>query len=158
MYEENLRRMNISIPEAPRPAGAYVPVTRSGNLLFVSGQIPVRDGRLCHTGKVTASNIADAQDSARLCAINILAQLKSELKSLDMIQSIVKISGFVNAGPDFTEHPKVIDAASQLLFEIFGEDGRHARVAMGASGLPLDAMTEIDAIVMVKDSRTGTSG
>lgn len=136
--------------DAPRPAGTYLPVTRAGNLLFVSGQIPVRDGKLCFAGKVNSHNLEEARESARLCASNILLQIRAELKGLENVR-IIKITGFVNADPQFHDHPKVIDAASELLIETLGEDGRHARAAVGVSGLPLGAMTEIDAIVLVRD-------
>ncbi len=150
MIDEKLKSLGIDLPVAPKPAGSYIPVIVSEKFAFVSGQIPILDGKVVHTGKVTESNLAEGQKSAKLCALNILAQLKRELSSLDRISRIVKISGFVNCGPDFTMHPKVINSASDMLFEIFGESGRHARIAIGVSSLPLDAMTEIDAIVEIK--------
>lgn len=150
MIDEKLKSLGIDLPVAPKPAGSYIPVIVSEKFAFVSGQIPILDGKVVHTGKVTESNLAEGQKSAKLCALNILAQLKRELSSLDRISRIVKISGFVNCGPDFTMHPKVINSASDMLFEIFGESGRHARIAIGVSSLPMDAMTEIDAIVEIK--------
>ncbi|RNJ79110.1 MAG: RidA family protein [Nitrosopumilus sp. H8] len=146
--EEKLESLGISLPDPPAPAGSYVPVSRAGGLLFVSGQIPVRDGKVAYTGRVSDSNILQAQESARLCAINILAQIKKTVP-LDDISQIVRLSGFVNAEPGFTKHPQVINAASDLLYEVFGERGRHSRIAVGVAGLPLDSMTEIDAIVEV---------
>ena len=139
------------MPTPPAPAGSYVPVIISGNTAFVSGQIPLVDGKVVFTGKVTDENMDDAKKSAKICAINILAQLKREIGSLDKITRIVKLSGFVNSAPEFTKHPLVINAASDMLFEIFGEKGKHARVAMGVASLPLGSMTEIDAIVELSE-------
>jgi enamine deaminase RidA (YjgF/YER057c/UK114 family) len=147
MIEEKLESIGIKLPNPPTPAGSYVPVIRTGNLLFISGQIPMEDGKVIFTGKVSDNNLETAQKSARMCAINILAQIKRELGNLDKVTRIVKLSGFVNSMSDFTQHPKVINPASDLLFEIFGEKGKHARVAVGVACLPLDSMTEIDAIV-----------
>ena len=150
MIEEKIASLGIKLPNPPIPAGSYVPVVRSGNLLFVSGQIPIEDGRVAFTGKVSEDNLDSAQKSARLCAINILAQLKKELGDLEKVTKIVRISGFVNSVPEFTQQPKVINPASDLFFEIFGEDGKHSRIAVGVASLPLNSMTEIDAIVEVK--------
>ncbi|MEK6822007.1 MAG: RidA family protein, partial [Thermoproteota archaeon] len=130
--------------------GSYIPVVKSGNLLYVSGQIQMEDGKVVFTGKVSDANIETAQKSARICAINILAQLKKELGDLEKISRIVRLSGFVNSGPEFTQQPKVINAASDLFYEIFGECGKHSRIAVGVSSLPLNSMTEIDAIVETK--------
>lgn len=149
MIEDKLSELGIKIPDAPAPAGSYIPVVVSGNLAFVSGQVPIKDGKIAYTGKVSDENIEEGQKSARLCLINILSQLKRELGTLDKISRIVKLSGFVNCREDFAKHPKVINGASDLLYEIFGEKGRHSRIAIGASNLPLDSMTEIDAIVEI---------
>jgi enamine deaminase RidA (YjgF/YER057c/UK114 family) len=147
MIEEKLESIGVKLPNPPTPAGSYVPVIRTGNLLFISGQIPMEDGKVIFTGKVSDNNLETAQKSARMCAINILAQIKRELGSLDKVTRIVKLSGFVNSMSDFTQHPKVINPASDLFFEIFGDKGKHSRVAVGVACLPLDSMTEIDAIV-----------
>ena len=149
MIEEKIKSIGIKLPNPPSPAGSYIPVVKSGNLLYVSGQIPMEDGKVVFTGKVSDANIETAQKSARICAINILAQLKKELGDLEKISKIVRISGFVNSVPEFTQHPKVINAASDLLYEIFGECGKHTRIAIGVSSLPLNSMTEIDAIVEI---------
>ncbi|MEO2201830.1 MAG: RidA family protein, partial [Nitrosopumilus sp.] len=125
------------------------PVIRTGNLLFISGQIPMEDGKVVFTGKVSDDNLEEAQKSARMCAINILAQIKRETGDLDKIFRIVRLSGFVNSSQEFTQHPKVINAASDLIFEIFGEKGKHSRIAVGVTSLPLGSMTEIDAIVEI---------
>ena len=150
MIEEKIKSIGIKLPNPPSPAGSYIPVVKSGNLLYVSGQIPMEDGKVVFTGKVSDTNIETAQKSARICAINILAQLKKELGDLEKISRIVRLSGFVNSGPEFTQQPKVINAASDLLYEIFGECGKHSRIAVGVSSLPLNSMTEIDAIVETK--------
>jgi len=150
MIEEKIKSIGVSLPIPPNPAGSYIPVVKSGNLLFVSGQIPMEDGKVSFTGKVSDANIDMAQKSARICVINILAQLKKELGDLEKISRIVRLSGFVNSVPEFTQHPKVINAASDLLYEIFGECGKHTRIAVGVSSLPLNSMTEIDAIVEIR--------
>ncbi len=150
MIEEKIKLIGIKLPIPPSPAGSYIPVVKSGNLLYVSGQIPMEDGKVIFTGKVSDTNIETAQKSARICAINILAQLKKELGDLEKISKIVRLSGFVNSVPEFTQQPKVINAASDLFYEIFGECGKHSRIAVGVSSLPLNSMTEIDAIVEIR--------
>lgn len=150
MIEEKIKSIGIKLPIPPNPAGSYIPVVKSGNLLFVSGQVPIEDGKVTFTGKVSDANIETAQKSARICAINILAQLKKELGDLEKISKIVRLSGFVNSVPEFTQQPKVINAASDLFYEIFGENGKHSRIAVGVSSLPLNSMTEIDAIVEIR--------
>jgi enamine deaminase RidA (YjgF/YER057c/UK114 family) len=148
VIEKRLEEMGITLPAPPKPAGSYVPVVTTGNLAFVSGQIPVQDGRVAVTGKVpTERSIEDAQKAAKICAINILSQLKASLGSLDRITRIVRVSGFVNSTLDFAEHPKIINAASDFFFEIFGEKAKHSRIAVGVSSLPLGATVEIDATV-----------
>ncbi len=150
MIEEKLKSLNIVLPIPPKPAGAYIPVVKSENTVYVSGQIPIEDGTVAFKGKVpSVQSLEQAQKAAKLCAINALAQLKSELGSLDKISRILRVSGFVNSEPDFTEQPKVINAASDLLFEIFGEKGQHSRIAVGVTSLPLGATVEIDMIVQV---------
>lgn len=141
--------MGLSLPDPPIPAGSYVPAVRTGNLLFISGQIPMEGGKVVFTGKVSDSNLEVAQKSARMCAINILAQIKREVGDLDKVSKIVRLSGFVNSVSEFSQQPKVINSASDLFFEIFGEKGKHSRIAVGVSSLPLDSMTEIDAIVEI---------
>jgi enamine deaminase RidA (YjgF/YER057c/UK114 family) len=147
LIEEKLKTLGVTLPNPPTPAGSYVPAIKTGNLLFISGQIPMEDGKVIFTGKVTNENIETAKKSAKMCAINLLAQMKRELGSLDKVTKIVRISGFINSDPEFYEHPKIINAASDLFFEIFGDKGKHSRIAVGVACLPLNAMTEIDAIV-----------
>jgi len=150
MIEKRLKELGIIIPNAPKPAGSYIPVVLTGKLAFVSGQIPIKDGQIVYQGKVgTTQSIDDAQEAAKLCIINGLAQIEAYCGTLDNLEKIIKISGFVNSTKDFTEHPKVINAASDLLMKIFGEKGRHSRIAIGVSSLPLNATVEIDMIVEI---------
>ncbi|MFB1006694.1 MAG: RidA family protein [Nitrosopumilus sp.] len=135
MIEEKLKTLEITLPTPPTPAGSYVPAIKTGNLLFISGQIPMEDGKVIFTGKVTDDNIETAKKSAKMCAINLLAQMKRELGSLDKVTKIVRISGFINSDPEFYEHPKIINAASDLFFEIFGDKGKHSRIAVGVACL-----------------------
>jgi enamine deaminase RidA (YjgF/YER057c/UK114 family) len=150
VIEEKLQSLNISLPTPPKPAGSYIPVVVSKSWAFVSGQIPIKDGKVAFIGKVpTAQSIENAQKAAKLCAINALAQLKAELGDLDKIQKIIKVSGFVNSEQNFSEHPKVINAASDFLYDVFGEKGKHSRIAIGANSLPLDSTVELDMIVEI---------
>ena len=150
MIEERLGALNIILPSPPKPVGSYLPVVITGKLAFVSGQIPIKDGKVIYAGKVSKDlSVEDAQKAARLCVINALAQLKTELGSLDRISKIDKVSGFVNSPPEFTDQPKVINGASDLLFEIFGQKGQHTRIAVGVSSLPLNSAVEIDLIVEI---------
>ena len=147
MIEEKIKSLKITLPNPPTPAGSYIPAVKTGNLLFISGQIPMEEGKVLFTGKVSDDNLETAQKSAKMCAINLLAQMKRELGDLDKVTRIVRLSGFVNSDPEFYQHPKVINAASDLIFEIFGDKGKHSRIAVGVACLPLNSMTEIDAIV-----------
>ena len=147
MIEEKLASLGISLPTPPEPAGSYVPVVVSGNLAFVAGQIPIEGKHVKFTGKV--DSIETAQEAARLCTINALAQLKSSLGSLDRIKRVIKVTGFVNCEPSFIDHAKVINGASDLLVNIFGEKGKHVRAAVGVIGLPLDSTVEIEFIVEI---------
>ena len=148
MIVERLADMGITLTDPPQPAGSYTPVVLVGNLAFVSGQIPLQDGRVAYTGSVNESNLETARDSARLCAVNVLSQLQKKI-GLERVQRIVRINGFVRAGPEFISHPKVIDAASELFRQIFEDRGMHTRTAVGVASLPLGSMTEIDAIVQI---------
>jgi enamine deaminase RidA (YjgF/YER057c/UK114 family) len=150
MIDERLASLGITLPTPPKPAGSYIPVVKTGNIVFVSGQIPMKDGQVQFKGQVpTDISVEDAQSAARLCTINILAQLKSELGTLDKISRIVRVSGFVSSSQEFYEHPKIINAASDLLYEIFGEKGKHARIAVGVASLPLNSAVEIDLIAEI---------
>ena len=148
MIEDRLRELSIELPTPPSPAGSYIPVVTTGNLAFVSGQIPMREGKVVFEGKVPEQqSLESARDAAKICIINGLAQLKADLGSLDKIRKFVRISGFVNSSPNFTEQPKVINAASDLLVEIFGDIAKHSRIAVGVASLPLNSTVEIDMVV-----------
>lgn len=145
--ENRLKDLGITLPEAPNPVGSYVTCVETGNLLFLSGILPFREGRLIRTGRVGETlSIQEAQEDARQVVINCLSILRSYLGSLDKIKRCIKINGYVASSNDFIDQPKVLNAASDLLFEIFGEAGRHARSAIGVSVLPLNAPIEIDFI------------
>ncbi|HJU13139.1 MAG TPA: RidA family protein [Candidatus Nitrosotalea sp.] len=153
MIEEKIASLRISLPIPPKPAGSYIPAVRTGNLVFVSGQIPIKDGKVEFQGKVPSDvPVEVAQNAARLCIINVLAQLKAEIGTLDKVVKIVRVSGFVNSTPDFADQPRIINAASDLLFEIFGESGKHARVAVGVASLPLNSTVEIDLVAEVSQA------
>jgi enamine deaminase RidA (YjgF/YER057c/UK114 family) len=148
--EEKLKELGIILSEAPKPLGSYVPCVQTGNLLFLSGMLPLREGKLTKTGRVGESvSIEEAQEDARQCVVNALSVLKSYPGDLNKIKKCVKLNGYVASSQDFTEQPKVLNAASDLLFEIFGEAGRHARAAVGVSALPLNSPIEIDFIFEV---------
>ena len=150
MIKDRLNELGIVLPTPPNPAGTYVPVVVSGKLAFVSGQIPVKDGQVVYQGKVlNEKSISDAQNASKLCIINGLSQLNAYFGTLDNLLKIVKISGFVNSTEGFFDHPKIINAASDLLVDIFGEKGKHSRIAVGVSSLPLNATVEIDMIVEI---------
>jgi enamine deaminase RidA (YjgF/YER057c/UK114 family) len=154
MIEEKILSLGIQLPEAPRSAGSYVQIVTTGNLLFVSGQIPVDPGsiplQVRFKGKVGKDlSVKEGQEAARLCMINALAQLKSVLGNLDKIKKFVKVSGFVNCDASFTKHPQVINGASDFIVQLFGEKGRHSRSAIGASSLPLDSAVELEVIVEI---------
>ena len=148
MIEGKLKELGIELPTPPSPAGSYIPVVTTGNLAFVSGQIPMKEGKVIFEGKVPEQqSLESARDAAKICIINGLAQLKANLESLDKITKFVRISGFVNSNPEFTEQPKVINAASDLLVEIFGDMAKHSRIAVGVASLPLNSTVEIDMVV-----------
>lgn len=144
-----LTELGIVLPNPPAPVAAYVPFVLAGKLLFISGQIPSVAGKVQYTGKLGDTvNLADGQAAARLCAINLLAQAQAAV-GLDAVRQVVKLTGFVACVPVFTQHPQVINAASELLQTVFGESGRHARAAVGAPSLPLDSSVEIEAVFAV---------
>lgn len=148
--DATLQTMGLRLPKAGAPAGAYVPVVRSGNLLFVSGQIPVEEDGTRHVGRCgEGTSIETAANAARLCALNILAQVKAEIGSLDGVVRIVKVNGYVNSTPDFGDHPKVINGASDLFVALFGDRGRHARAAIGVANLPFGVVVEVEATIEI---------
>jgi enamine deaminase RidA (YjgF/YER057c/UK114 family) len=149
--DDKLKELGIELPTPPTPVAAYVPVVQTGNLCFVSGQLPMKDGRLMAVGHVP--NTCDepkAIEGAKLCAINILAQLKAHLGSLDRIKRVVRINGFVQSERGFLNQPQVINGASEFLVAVLGDKGKHSRAAVGVAELPMDASVEIDAIVEVE--------
>ena len=150
MIDEKLASLNITLPDPPKPAGSYVPVIIAGRLVFVSGQIPLKEGKVQYFGKVSKDiSVEEAQKAAKLCIINALAHLKNELGNLDKISKIIRVSGYVNSTPEFVEHPRVINAASDLLYEIFGSRGQHSRIAIGVASLPLNSCVEIDVVAEI---------
>jgi len=150
MIEDKLASLGITLPSPPAPAGSYVPVVVSHSLAFVAGQIPAEGGQVKFRGKVGRDlSIEAGQQAARLCTINALAQLKAALGSLDRVRRVVKVTGFVNCEPSFVDQPKVINGASDLLVQVFGENGKHARAAVGVSSLPLDCAVEVEFIVEI---------
>ncbi len=148
--EARLKALDLVLPEVASPVANYVSFLHLDRLLFVSGQLPMQDGKVVFAGKVGDSvDLITGQAAARLCAVNILAQAKAALRDLDRIVQLLRLNGFVNAPPDFTDHPKVINGASDLMVEILGNKGRHTRIAVGVGSLPLGAAVEIDAIFAI---------
>lgn len=148
--EQRLASLGLTLPAAPAPVANYVPGIVHGQLLFISGQVSKTGSGDVITGKLGAGlDIPRGREAARVCALNILAQAKAALGSLDRIERIVKLTGFVNSAPDFIDQPQVVNGASDLLVEVLGDKGRHTRSAVGVSALPLDAAVEIEAIIAV---------
>lgn len=145
-----LRELGLELPSAPAPVANYVPYLISGNQLFISGQISkAADGTLL-SGRVGDSVSVEAGiEAAKACALNILAQAHAALGSLDRVVQLIRLTGFVNSGPDFTDHPKVINGASDLMVAVLGDKGRHTRAAVGVSSLPVGAAVEIDALFSI---------
>ena len=149
-YERQLRQLGIELPSAPKPVANYVPVVRAGDLLFLSGVLPSREGQLIMTGKLGQTlSIEQGIEAAKVAVLNALAIIRSEVGSLDRVKRIVKMVGHIASAPGFTDQPQVLNGASDLLVAIFGEAGRHARVAVGAAELPRQAPVEIELIVQV---------
>jgi enamine deaminase RidA (YjgF/YER057c/UK114 family) len=148
--EERLSDLGLTVPEVAKPVAAYVPAVRSGNHVFTSGQLPMREGTLITTGKVGGEVTAEeAVECARQCALNALAAVRAEIGDLSSIKRIVKVVAFVASVPEFTGQPGVANGASELLGEVFGELGQHARSAVGVPVLPLDAPVEVELVVEV---------
>lgn len=144
VVETRLQELGYKLPIAPAPVGAYVAVTRVGKLLVTSGQLPWVGDRLFHKGRVGGElTIEQGYEAARICALNALAQLLTELASLDHIRQIVRLEGYVHSAPGFRDHPKVLNGASDLLNHAFGEKGRHTRTALGIADMPLDAPVQL---------------
>ena len=147
---EKISALGLTLPAVPTPIAAYVNCVRSGNLLFLSGGLPI-DGDIKVIGKVPSQvSIDEAKEGARICILNRLAVIRDEIGSLDKVKRIVTLNGFVNSEPDFHGHPQVINGASELLVEIFGEKGKHSRTALGVAALPLNVAVEINLIVEIE--------
>ena len=152
LFEENIKNLGLNIPELPKALANYVTYKIVGKTMYISGQAPVQNGELIYKGKVGSDiTIEDGIKAARLCVTNIIAAVKTGLEGdWGKLDSFVKLTGFVNCQDDFTDQPKIINGASDMLVEIFGDQGRHARVAVGSNALPLGISVEIDAIVQLK--------
>lgn len=149
-YEEKLKALGMELPAAPKPVATYVPAVRAGNLLFLSGVLPMNEGQLVFTGKLGRElTVEQGMAAARLALLNALAIARQELGSLDKVAKVVKVVGHVASAEGFVQQPQVLNGASDLLVEIFGEAGRHARVAVGAAELPRGAAVEVELILSV---------
>jgi enamine deaminase RidA (YjgF/YER057c/UK114 family) len=150
LVEQKIAELGLSLPESSKPLAAYIPAVQTGNLVFTSGQLPMRDGQLLRTGKVGKEvSPEDAKALAETCALNALAAIKMAIGDLDKIQRVVKVVGFVASAPDFTGQPSVVNGASEFLGRVFGDNGIHARSAVGVAVLPLDAPVEVELIVEI---------
>lgn len=149
--EKRLADLGISLPAAPAPVANYVPAVRTGNLLYISGQVPMKDDAIAVEGHVGGKvSVEQGAEAAKVCAINIIAQAKTALGGdLDKVKRVVKLTGFVSCTPDFTQHPQVMNGASDLMVAVFGDAGRHTRAAVGAPSLPRNAAVEVEAIFEV---------
>jgi enamine deaminase RidA (YjgF/YER057c/UK114 family) len=146
--ETRLAELGIELPAVTSPAANYIPYTRSGNLIFISGQITMLNGELQYKGRLGDNvTLEDGQKAARVCALNLIAQLKAACDGdLDRVSQVVRLGGFVSCTPDFTDQPLVINGASDVMVEVFGDKGRHARAAVGCPSLPLDTAVEVDGV------------
>ena len=148
--EARLKALDLVLPEAKAAIGTYVPFVHFGGQLLISGQLPMKDGAIAVAGTLgDGVDVAQGQEAAKLCALNILAQAKAALGDLDRIVQLLRLNGFVSAAPGFADHPKVINGASDLMVEILGDKGRHTRIAVGCASLPLNAAVEIDAVFAI---------
>ena len=151
---QRLEQLGLALPQVAVPVGAYVPAVRSGNLLFVSGQIALRDGELLHKGKLGSQlSLEEGMSSARQAGLNALAAAAQVAGGLDRIERVVQVRVFVNSAPGFADQPKVANGASELFVQVFGDAGRHARAAIGVSELPLDAAVEVELVAQLAGER-----
>ena len=156
LIENRLQELGITLKEAPQAVGAYVPALIDGNHLFVSGQIPLEDGHVKFTGQMSSeltpsdNTIEVGQAAARLCLLNILMQVKAKLSDLDQVEQCIRLGGFVSCPSDFYDHAQVINGASNLMKDIFGDKGQHCRAAVGCISLPLNSLVEIEALFRIK--------
>lgn len=149
--EHKMKELGLILPEVPKPVAEYLPAKKIGDLVFTSGQGPIKDGKFIYVGKIGGEvSLKEGYESAKICAINCLAAIKSVIGSLDKIDEIVKVKGYVNSTSDFYRQPEVVNGASELIVKIFGEKGKHARSALGTSVLPGNIPVELEMIVKVK--------
>ncbi len=152
MYEQRIKAMGLTIPEPPEPIASYVPAVKVNGIIYTSGQIPIVDGNLKYRGKVGKDlTEEEAYEAAKICCLNCLSVIKGEIDSIDNIERIIKVTGYVNSTSGFTQQSKVINGASDLLGEVFQEAGEHARVAIGVSELPIDSAVEIEISVKLNE-------
>ena len=151
-FDKRLAELGIVLPVPAKPVANYVGWVRTGNLVLTAGQVSFKDGKIEYQGKVGKDfSVEEAQKAARLCALNVIAQLKEACSGdLDRVKRIVKLVGFVNAVPEFTDHPKVVNGASDVMVEVFGDKGKHARSAVGSGSLPVNVAVEVEAIAEVE--------
>lgn len=151
MIEDKIKKLGFSLPEAPKPLASYIPAIKVGALVLTAGQLPIQNGSLVYKGKLGKElSETEGRKAAQICALNCLSVIKSEIESLDRIERVIKLTVFVNSAEGFTNHPHVANGASDLVKEIFGENGKHVRSAVGVAELPLDAPVEIEMIVSLK--------
>ena len=149
--EHKIKELGLILPEAPKPVAEYIPAKKIGNLVFTSGQGPIKNGKFVYVGKIGGEvSLKEGYEAAKICAINCLAAIKSVIGSLDNIDEIVKVKGYVNSTSDFYRQPEVVNGASELIVKIFGEKGKHARSALGTSVLPGNIPVELEVIVSIK--------
>jgi len=149
--EERLKELGVRLPIVPQPIAQYVPAKRVGDLIYVSGQGPIRDGKAVYVGQVGREvTLDEASKAAEICALNCLAAIKSAVDSLEEVEEVVQLRGFVNSADDFHDQPKVINGASDLLVKVFGDRGRHVRAALGTSNLPGNIPVEIEMIAKMR--------
>ncbi len=152
-FEMQVSALGLVLPAPPKPVATYIPVVRAGDLLFLSGMIPLRDGTLVMEGKLGKDvSVEQGYEAAKICLLNALAVIRQELGTVDRVKQIVKMVGYVASAEGFVQQPAVINGASDLLVKVFGDAGRHARVAVGAAALPLNAPVEIELIVQISAS------
>jgi enamine deaminase RidA (YjgF/YER057c/UK114 family) len=151
-FEQRLKDLNMTLPDAGKPGGAYIRARQTGNLLYIAGHGPKKDGKYPALGKLGANvTLEQGRECARNCVLNMLASAREFLGTLDRITGVIKVNGYVASTPDFTAQPQVMNAASELLLEIFGEAGRHARTSVGMAVLPDDIPVEIEMILEIRD-------
>ncbi len=149
--EKNIQELGLTLPQPPAAAGSYVPAVRTGNLLYLAGTLPMRDGKIVYAGKVGQEiNLVQAAEAAQLCTLNALANAKAALGSLEAVVRVVMVNGFVNGIDGFSDSPKVLNGASEFLLKVFGDAGKHARAAVSVNGLPLGAAVEVQIILEVR--------